>query len=106
MPSVSGEFGMPGELGTTGELSVLGKLSKLNLLNRLKGKDRFETMENYSISGVIFGALMFAAGVGLTAISTQGIPAIVSMLGAVVAFCASVALVFVWLAKEIVKKEE
>lgn len=76
----------------------------LNVLKNLKGKDRFETFENYSLACVIIGALVFAGGVGLTVLDTKGIPAIVSMLGAVIAFCASVALVLVWLAKEIFGK--
>lgn len=74
------------------------------MLKNLRGKDRFETLENYSMVGVIVGALVFAGGVGLTTLSTKGFPAIVSMLGAVVAFCASVALVLIWLAKEIFGK--
>ena len=73
----------------------------LNVLRKLKGKNRFETLENYSMVAVIFGALVFAGGVGLTVISPKGISAILSMLGALFAFCASITLVFVWLAKEI-----
>jgi hypothetical protein len=78
----------------------------LNILSGLKGKDRFETLENYSLVGVIVGALIFAGGVGLSAISTHGVPAVISMMGAVVAFCASVVLVLVWLAKEIFGKTD
>jgi len=47
---------------------------------------------------------LLAGGIGLTAISAKGFPALLAMFGAVVSFCASVALVFVWLAKEIFEK--
>jgi len=56
--------------------------------------------------GIIVGAFVFAGGVGLTALSPKGISAILSMMGAVVAFCASVVLVFVWVIREIFEKEE
>jgi len=76
------------------------------VLRKLKGKNRFETLENYSIAGIIVGAFVFAGGVGLTALSPKGISAILAMMGAVVAFCGTVALVFVWLIREIFEKEE
>ena len=77
----------------------------LNALRSLKGKDRYETAENYSIAGVLAGAALFAAGVGLTIASPAGIPTIVAMLGAIVAFASSVAMVFTWLAKDLFGKE-
>jgi len=77
----------------------------LNALRVPKGKDRYETAENYSIAGVLAGAALFAAGVGLTIISPAGIPTIVAMLGAIVAFASSVAMVFVWLAKDLFGRE-
>lgn len=66
----------------------------------LKGKDKFETAENYSILVIIIGAAMFSIGVGLTIVSTKGIPAIITMLGALISFLSTVVLIFVWLAKE------
>ena len=81
-------------------------LNVIKTLKDLRRGNRFEVLENYSMLGVIFGALVFAGGIGLTAITTSGIPAIITMLGAVIAFCASVLLVFVWLAKEIFGKRE
>ena len=73
-------------------------------LKNLKGKNKFETAEHYSMLCVVLGALVFAGGVGLTALSTSGISVIITMLGALVSFCAAVLLVFVWLAKEIFGK--
>ena len=81
-------------------------LNVIKTLKNLKSSNKFETLENYSMLGIIFGALVFAGGIGLTAITTSGIPAIITMFGAVIAFCASVFLVFVWLAKEIFGKRE
>lgn len=73
----------------------------LNALRPLKGKDRYETAENYSIAGVLAGAALFAAGIGLTIISPAGIPTMIAMLGAIAAFVSAVAMVFVWLAKDL-----
>ncbi len=81
-------------------------LNVIKTLKDLRSGNRFETLENYSMVGIIFGALVFAGGIGLTAITTSGIPVIITMMGAVIAFCASVFLVFVWLAKEIFGKRE
>jgi len=67
----------------------------------LKGKDRYETAENYSISVIVVGAVMLSLGIGLTIFNTKGISAILAMMGALVSFVATVALIFVWLAKEI-----
>lgn len=81
-------------------------LNVLKTLKNLKRGNKFETFENYSMVGIIFGALVFAGGIGLTVLSPSGIPAIISMMGAVLAFCASVLLVFVLLAKEIFGKSD
>jgi len=78
----------------------------LSVRKKLKGSNRHETLENYSMVGVIFGALVFSGGVGLTALTPKGIPAIISMFGAVITFLSSVSLVFVWLGKEIFSKSE
>jgi len=66
----------------------------------LKGKDKYETLENYSIAFIILGVVMLVAGIGLTIITPKGIPTILAMLGSVVSFLATVALVFIWFAKE------
>jgi len=66
-----------------------------------KGKSRYEKIEGYCIVILIFGVLMLSAGIGLTAISTKGIPAIMAMLGSLISFLATVALIFVWLFKEL-----
>jgi hypothetical protein len=79
---------------------------KLGIFKRLKGTNRYETMENYSLFGVVFGALIFAGGIGLTAINTQGIPVVITMLGAFVSFVSSVILVFSWLLKAIFVKQD
>jgi len=66
-----------------------------------KGKTRYEKMESYCIVILLIGALMLSAGIGLTIISTKGIPAIMAMLGSLISFLATVALIFVWLFKEL-----
>lgn len=67
----------------------------------LKGKDKFETLENFSILFICLGALMLSSGIGLTILSPKGISAILAMLGAFIAFISVVALIFIWLAKDL-----
>ena len=69
-------------------------------LGKLKGKDRFETAENYSILSILIGALILSLGIGLTIITPKGLPAILAMLGSLIAFVSTVALILVWLVKE------
>jgi uncharacterized Tic20 family protein len=69
-------------------------------LGKLKGKDKFETAENYSILSILIGAIMVSVGIGLTIITPKGLPAILAMLGSLIAFLSTVALILVWLAKE------
>jgi hypothetical protein len=69
-------------------------------LGKLKGKDRFETAENYSILSILIGALILSLGIGLTIITPKGFPAILAMLGSLIAFVSTVALILVWLVKE------
>ena len=66
-----------------------------------KGKTLYEKMEGYCIVILLVGVIMLSAGMGLTVISTKGIPAILAMLGSLISFLATVALVFVWLFKEL-----
>ena len=72
----------------------------MNLLSKLKGKDKYETVENYSIAAILIGGLILSSGMALTAIATKGIPAILAMLGSLISFLGTVVLVFSWLAKE------
>lgn len=71
----------------------------------LKGRTRLETLENCTIGFVIFGGLVLASGIALSAWQTQGLAAILTMMGTLVSFLATATLIFIWLVKEIVKKE-
>lgn len=66
----------------------------------LKGENKYDTAENYSILFLIMGSVTLAAGILLNIVSTVGISAILSMFGTLITFIATVALVFVWLLKE------
>jgi hypothetical protein len=68
-------------------------------LSSLKGKDKLETAERISIASIIFGALIFSLGIGLTIVTPRGIPAILSMLGAAISFVFTVLLIFIWFIK-------
>lgn len=63
---------------------------------KLKGKDKYETAENYSILLIIIGAAVFALGTGLSAVNPVGIAAIFTMLGGLISFVFTVILVIVW----------
>ena len=78
----------------------------LGALRIPRGKDRFETAENYSMAGIVAGAVVFSLGIGLSMFSPAGAAAILAMLGAIVSFVSSVALVFSWLAKDLFGSED
>jgi hypothetical protein len=71
-------------------------------LPNLKGKDKFETAENYSILSIVIGVIILSLGIGLTIVTPKGIPAILAMLGSFISFLATVVLILVWLVKEFV----
>jgi len=81
--------------------SERSRSSKLGLFKILKGRNRRESLENYSIGGVVFGALLLSAGIGLTVLNPKGMSAIVAMIGALLSFVSSVTLVISWLLKEL-----
>lgn len=66
----------------------------------LKSKSRFVKVEGYCILFLIVGTLMLSSGIGLTVISPKGIPAILAMLGSLIAFLSTAGLLFTWLLKE------
>jgi uncharacterized Tic20 family protein len=74
-------------------------------LPQLKGKNKYETAENYSILFILIGAVMLSVGIGLTTFNPKGIFTVVAMLGSFIAFLSTVALIFVWLVKEIFGSE-
>lgn len=76
----------------------------MNLLARLKGKDKLETIENYSIAVIFIGAMILSAGIGINIISTKGPSAVLAMLGALVSFIATIALIAVWVIREFEKE--
>jgi hypothetical protein len=74
-------------------------------LPQFKGKDKYETAENYSILFIVVGAVTLSLGIGLTVLNPKGISAILAMLGSLISFLSTVVLIFVWLAKEIFSSE-
>lgn len=71
-------------------------------LPKLKGKNKFETAENYSILLIVIGVIILSLGIGLTIVVPQGIPAILAMIGSFISFLATVILILVWLVREFV----
>lgn len=69
-------------------------------LGMLKGKNKYETLENYSILFIVIGVVILSIGIASSAISAKGLPAILAMLGALITFLSIVTLVFVWLLRE------
>jgi hypothetical protein len=74
-----------------------------NVLDMLKGSDKYETVENYSLLGVIIGAVLLSSGIVLTTLSSQGISAILAMMGSLIAFLSTVILIFAWIWKSFAK---
>jgi len=66
----------------------------------IKGKNKLETLERISIALIVFGAFILSLGIGLTILTPKGIPAILSMLGALTSFVFTAILIFAWLIKE------
>ena len=67
----------------------------------LKGKDKLDTAEKVSIFLIIGGACILSLGIGLNIFGTKGLSAVLAMIGAFISFAATVALILVWLVKEI-----
>jgi hypothetical protein len=72
-----------------------------DVLGMLKGKDIFDTVENFSILSICIGALGLSVGIGLAILNPQGFSAVLAMAGALIAFISVVVLVFAWLAKDL-----
>lgn len=68
---------------------------------KLKGKDRYETAENYSIVFMTIGVVILSIGFLLSIFNPQGISVILIMLGELLSFISTIAIVFVWLIKEL-----
>ena len=66
---------------------------------KLKGKDRAETLENYSIIFIIIGAALLSFGIGLSVL-TETISVVFAVIGAWVVFISTVAFIFIWMIKE------
>jgi hypothetical protein len=69
---------------------------------KLKGKNKFETVENFSTLFIIIGAAILSIGMGSAIFSTKGLPAILAMLGSFISFIATIILILTWLIKEFV----
>lgn len=68
---------------------------------KIKGKDRYETIENYLIVAIAVGVLILTAGFLLSILNPKGISAILLMLGSFVSFVSTVVIVIVWVVKEL-----
>ena len=73
----------------------------MKIFDMLKSGNKFEKVEGYCIVTLLVGAIMLSSGIGLTVINPKGISAILAMLGSLIAFLATVALIFTWLAQEL-----
>ncbi|HLC59760.1 MAG TPA: hypothetical protein VJH34_04530 [archaeon] len=79
---------------------ILDKLKLTEHVKKLRGQNRLDFLENICIIFIIGGAVILSIGMGSTALSPKGLTAVTAMMGAVISFSSTVALVFVWLAKE------
>lgn len=74
-----------------------------SVLGMLKGSSKYETAENWAIAFTVAGAVMLSAGIGISIVNPKGIAAILAMLGSFISFISTVALIFIWLAKEFLR---
>lgn len=72
-----------------------------NVRGMLKGKDKYETFENYLILFIFVGTVLLSIGIGLSAISAKGVPVLFAVSGAFLAFISIVFLIALWLIKEL-----
>lgn len=66
----------------------------------LKSEDKLERAEGYSILFLIIGAIITSLGIGLSILNPKGLSTILAMLGALLSFLSTVALIGVWVMKE------
>jgi hypothetical protein len=69
----------------------------------LKSKDKVERVEGYIILSLLASSLLLSVGIGLSAVSGKGLPAIMAMLGALFSFLSVLALIIIWVLEEMVK---
>lgn len=65
----------------------------------LRGQSKYETLEKILIFLIVLGAIVLAAGMSLTIISTTGVFAAITLVGSFMVFIFSVLLVIVWFLK-------
>ena len=73
----------------------------MKIFDMLKSENKYERVQNYCILFLIAGSIILSVGIGLTVITPKGIPAILPMLGSLISFLSTVALVFVWIVQEL-----
>lgn len=73
----------------------------MKIFNMLKSENKYERVEGYCILVLVVGALMLSTGIGLTVLNPKGISAIIAMLGSLIAFLATIALIMTWLVQEL-----
>jgi hypothetical protein len=71
------------------------------LLGRIRGNDQISTFENVCMVVIVVGSIVLSVGIGMTAISPRGIPAALSMSGAVITFMGTALLILTWVVGEI-----
>ena len=68
---------------------------------KLKSKDKLERVEGYCILFLLIGSVVLSLGIGLSILNSKGISAITAMIGALIAFISTVALIVTWFIKDL-----
>jgi len=71
------------------------------VLGMLKGKDKYETIENYLFVAIVVGSLLLTSGLGLSAINSKGLSVILALSGGAITFLAIITLILSWLIKDL-----
>jgi len=75
-------------------------LKKIFDVFKLQSENKVERLEGFCIFSIFAGAGILSLGIGLSILNPKGISAILAMLGSVLAFLSTLALIIVWLIKE------
>ena len=71
------------------------------MFGRLKGKDKIETVENIFILLLFLSGAILSFGIGSTIITPRGWPVVLAMVGSLVCFVFTLALLILWLIKDL-----
>lgn len=68
---------------------------------KIKGKDRWETLENFFILLLTVSSILLSIFIGFAGIYSKGWPVIGAMLSSFFIFISTLSLIFIWFVREV-----